>query len=117
MLTKLKNFNRHNRFVLIVNFHNRFDKALRKIFQFCRALSLIENEVGWAVFTTEKSSKSTLSKINNFAFITDKQNHYQFDFRKQGNLFKIQPNEIKPQRNINRIESAIDVQTAGRGPG
>ncbi len=39
-LTKLNNFNRHNRFVLIVNFHNRFDKALRKIFQFCRALIL-----------------------------------------------------------------------------
>jgi len=29
-LRKLKDFNRDNRFVLIVNFHNRFDKALRK---------------------------------------------------------------------------------------
>jgi len=38
-LTKLKNFNRHNRFFLIVNFRNRFDKALMKIFQFRRALS------------------------------------------------------------------------------
>jgi len=25
-------------FVIIVNFHNRFDKALTEIFQFCRAL-------------------------------------------------------------------------------
>jgi len=39
MLTKLKNFNCHNRFVLIDNFRNRFDKALRKIFQFRRALT------------------------------------------------------------------------------
>jgi len=30
VLTKLNNFNRDNRFVLIVNFHNRFDKALTK---------------------------------------------------------------------------------------
>jgi len=33
-----------NRFIKIVNFHNRFDKALTEIFQFCRAL----------VFTQEK---------------------------------------------------------------
>ncbi len=38
MLTKLNNFNRDNRFVLIVNFHNRFVKALTEIFHFCRAL-------------------------------------------------------------------------------
>jgi len=37
-LTKLKNFNRNNRFALIVNFHNCFVKALTEIFQFCRAL-------------------------------------------------------------------------------
>jgi len=30
MLTKLNNFNRDNRFVLIVNYHNRFDTVLRK---------------------------------------------------------------------------------------
>jgi len=38
MLVKLKNFNRYNRFVLIVNFHNRFIKTLTEIFQFHRAL-------------------------------------------------------------------------------
>jgi len=27
-----------NRFILIINFRNRFDKALTEIFQFCRAL-------------------------------------------------------------------------------
>jgi len=37
-ITKLNNFNRHNRFVLIINFHNCFVKALTEIFQFCRAL-------------------------------------------------------------------------------
>jgi len=30
MLTKINNFNLDNRFVLIVNFHNNFDKALTK---------------------------------------------------------------------------------------
>ncbi len=30
-----------NRFVIIVNFHNRCDKALMEIFQFCRALQYI----------------------------------------------------------------------------
>jgi len=34
----------NNRFVLIVNFRNRFDKALRKIFQFRRALFLATEE-------------------------------------------------------------------------
>ncbi len=34
----LRNFYGQNCFVLIVNFRNRFDKALRKIFQFRRAL-------------------------------------------------------------------------------
>jgi len=38
MLAKLKNFNRYNRFVLIINFHNCFIKALTEIFQFHRAL-------------------------------------------------------------------------------
>jgi len=31
-----------NRFVIIVNFRNRFDKALTEIFQFWRALVLIK---------------------------------------------------------------------------
>jgi len=35
---KLNNFNRNNHFALIVNFHNRFVKALTEIFQFRRAL-------------------------------------------------------------------------------
>ncbi len=38
MLTKLTIIIVINRFVLIVNFCNRFDKALTEIFQFCRAL-------------------------------------------------------------------------------
>ncbi len=32
MLTKLDNFNHNNRFVLIVDFHNCFNKALTKKF-------------------------------------------------------------------------------------
>ncbi len=30
LFSKLNNFNRDNRFVLIVNYHNRFDTVLRK---------------------------------------------------------------------------------------
>jgi len=38
MLTKLTIIIRINSFVKIVNFRNRFDKALMEIFQVCRAL-------------------------------------------------------------------------------
>jgi len=38
MLTKLTIIIAINSFVIIVNFRNRFNKALREIFQFCRAL-------------------------------------------------------------------------------
>jgi len=38
MLTKLTIIIMINRFVIIVNFHNCFDKALTEIFQFRRAL-------------------------------------------------------------------------------
>jgi len=38
MLTKLMIIIAINRFVIIVNFHNRFNKALTEIFQFRRAL-------------------------------------------------------------------------------
>ncbi len=48
-LPKLNNFNLDNCFVLIVNFHNRFIKALMKIFQFRRALLFIPR----AAATTE----------------------------------------------------------------
>jgi hypothetical protein len=36
----MKFFNQNNRFFLIINFHNRFDMALPKIFQFRRALTV-----------------------------------------------------------------------------
>jgi len=50
-----------NHFVIMVNFCNRFDKALTEIFQFCRALLSIEHKF---VFT-----KTLLSDINNEKYI------------------------------------------------
>jgi len=43
MLTKLTIIIAINHFVIIVNFHNRFDKALTEIFQFRMALLKFTN--------------------------------------------------------------------------
>ncbi len=40
MLTKLTIIIVNDRFIIIINFCNHFDKALMEIFQFCRALDL-----------------------------------------------------------------------------
>jgi len=40
MLTKLTIIIAINRFVMIVNFRNHFDKAFKEIFQFCCALMI-----------------------------------------------------------------------------
>ena len=47
MLRKLKDFNRDNRFVLIINFHNCFDKALRK--KVCNARPYIKTSKNQAL--------------------------------------------------------------------
>ncbi len=38
-INETNDYSRNNCFVIIVYFHNRFDKALTEIFQFCRALA------------------------------------------------------------------------------